>query len=258
MSNHSFGWKADIPDFRDKPYLLRKVSTTALKSVDLRLTNAMPLIRDQLSLGSCTGFGWAYHITFNVLNKHEENVDSKAEPFSPLFIYYQERVIENTVSYDSGAFIRDGIKAISKLGVCYEETWPYVISKYKTKPIAKALTEGLKFKAVKYQRIDSTDKSALVNCLLSGFPIVHGFTVYESFESATVSKTGVVPLPKKTESVLGGHCTVIIGYDKATDRFICANSWGTSWGAKGYYTIPAAYLTNFNLADDFWTCTTIL
>jgi C1A family cysteine protease len=29
--------------------------------------------------------------------------------------------------------------------------------------------------------------------------------------------------------------------------------WGNRWGMKGYFTLPYAYLTDENLASDFWT-----
>ncbi len=90
-------------------------------------------------------------------------------------------------------------------------------------------------------------------CLASGYPFVFGFTVYESFESEDVAKTGVVPMPAHTEKVLGGHAVTAVGYDDAQQRFIVRNSWGTDWGMKGYFTMPYAYLTDSNLADDFWT-----
>ena len=44
-----------------------------------------------------------------------------------------------------------------------------------------------------------------------------------------------------------------IGYDDASQWFISRNSWGAGWGMAGYFTIPYAYLTDSNLADDFWT-----
>ena len=80
-----------------------------------------------------------------------------------------------------------------------------------------------------------------------------GFTVYESFESEAVAKTGVVPMPQSTEKVLGGHAVLAVGYDDPHQRFIVRNSWGSGWGMAGYFTIPYAYLTDSNLADDFWT-----
>lgn len=47
--------------------------------------------------------------------------------FSPsrLFIYYNARVMINTVKEDSGSVIRDAIKSLNKQGVPKESTWPY-------------------------------------------------------------------------------------------------------------------------------------
>jgi len=90
-------------------------------------------------------------------------------------------------------------------------------------------------------------------CLASGYPFVFGFTVYDSFESQQVAQTGVVPMPGSTEQVLGGHCVVAVGYDDSQQRFIVRNSWGADWGIQGYCTMPYAYLTDPNLASDFWT-----
>ena len=93
----------------------------------------------------------------------------------------------------------------------------------------------------------------LKGCLAAGYPIVFGFSVYESFETQAVAKTGKVPMPKSKEKQLGGHAVLAVGYDDASKRFIVRNSWGTGWGLQGYFTIPYDYLTDGNLADDFWT-----
>jgi C1A family cysteine protease len=91
------------------------------------------------------------------------------------------------------------------------------------------------------------------SCLAAGFPFVFGFTVYESFESTEVEHTGVVPMPAPKEAVVGGHAVVAVGYKETDKRFIARNSWGTSWGQQGYFTIPYDYLTNSKLAGDMWT-----
>jgi len=44
-----------------------------------------------------------------------------------------------------------------------------------------------------------------------------------------------------------------VGYDDPTQRFIVMNSWSTSWGMQGFFTMPYSYLTDTNLSDDFWT-----
>lgn len=91
------------------------------------------------------------------------------------------------------------------------------------------------------------------SCLADGFPFVFGFTVYESFESQQVAKSGVVSMPKPTERALGGHAVLGVGYNDAKKTFIVRNSWGDDWGQKGYFIMPYKYLSDRNLADDFWT-----
>jgi C1A family cysteine protease len=215
-------------------------------SVDLR--SACPPIVDQGELGSCTANAIAGALEFDQMKQKLVDVF----PPSRLFIYYNERVIEGTVNEDSGAMIRDGIKTVSKEGAPHEPLWPYDISKFKVKPSAAAYKDGAKHPAILYQRLNQT-VDQLKGCLASGFPFVFGFSVYESFETQVVAKTGKVPMPKPKEKQLGGHAVLAVGYDDAQRRFIVRNSWGVGWGLKGYFTIPYDYLTNANLADDFWT-----
>ena len=53
------------------------------------------------------------------------------------------------------------------------------------------------------------------------------------------------------------YAVIAVGYDDATKRFTVRNSWGETWGKKGYCFMPYAYLTTPDLADDFWTIRTV-
>ncbi len=90
-------------------------------------------------------------------------------------------------------------------------------------------------------------------CLAAGYPFVIGFSVYESFESKKVAKTGHAPMPGPHEKMLGGHCVLAVGYNDAHQHFILRNSWGAGWGMEGYFTLPYSYLLDENLSTDFWT-----
>jgi len=239
-----YGWQKDLPDQRDYAYAAPTPGPLPAK-VDLR--PACPPVYDQGQLGSCTANAIAGAIQFDRLKQ-------KLADFVPsrLFIYYNERVMEHSVASDSGAQIRDGIKSVGVQGDCPETEWPYNPAKFKTKPAAVYYTDALKYKAVSYQRVTQTS-GQLKGCLASGWPFVFGFTVYESFESAAVAKSGHAPLPGSGESVVGGHALVGVGYDDAKQWFIVRNSWSADWGMKGYFTLPYAYVIGADLASDFWT-----
>lgn len=243
-----YGWRPDIPDQRDYTYkALTKVAKLPAK-VDLR--PGLPGVYDQGQLGSCVANAVAGAIAFNLKRQ-------KAREFMPsrLFIYYNARALINATAYDSGAYIRDGIKTVNKQGTTSEIVWPYsdaIPGPFTTRPPNQAYSEALNHQVTTYMRVTQTT-NALRQCLADGFPFVFGFSVYESFESDVVAQTGIVPMPKRTERMLGGHAVVAVGYDDAKQMFLVRNSWGSEWGLGGYFWMPYAYLTNANLASDFWT-----
>jgi len=160
--------------------------------------------------------------------------------------------VEGAIHSRAGAQIRDGVKSVGTQGDCPETEWPYNPAKFAVKPTPQCYADAVKHKAVLYQRVAQVP-SQMTACLAAGFPFVFGFTVYESFESAQVAKTGVVNLPRPGEQSLGGHAVLGVGYDMPSQRLIVRNSWGAGWGQQGYFTIPLAYVGNANLASDFWT-----
>jgi len=248
MKTIRLGWLPDLPDHRDLLFSsLPKPEIAALPPlVDLR--PGCPAVYDQGQLGSCTANAIAGAFEFGAIKEKEAAIVP-----SRLFIYYNERVIEGTVKTDSGAQIRDGIKSVATTGICPETKWPYNIAKFAKKPSKTCYTSAKKDIAIQYLRIDNTVLNDLKSCLAAGFPFVFGITVYSSFMTESVANSGMVPMPGKKEQVEGGHALMAVGYDDNKSAFIVRNSWGDSWGLKGYCYIPYQYLTSASLADDFWT-----
>ena len=242
-----YGWTPDLPDHRDLVYQAPLARLGPLpKKADLR--GECPPVYNQGSLGSCTANAIAAALGFDQMKQQARGV------FAPsrLFIYYNERVIEQSVDEDAGAMIRDGIKSVAKQGAPHETLWPYVIKQFRRKPSKAAYKDARKHPAVLYQRVRQ-DIRQMRGCLAAGFPFVFGFTVYTSFESERVATTGHVPLPARKEKEIGGHAVMAVGYDNPRKRFIVRNSWGADWGLDGYFTMPYDYLLDENLSDDFWT-----
>ncbi len=242
---NKYGWRPDKPDYRDHLYSAASITLDTISaSVDLRAS--MPKVYDQGQLGSCTAQSIAGAIQYDMIrDKKRDFIPSR------LFIYYNERVLENSVNSDSGAELRDGIKVVHGIGYCSEKIQPYTISKFKTQPSQKCYSDASKHKIMNYERL-SRDLNVFKSCLAEGNPIIFGFSVYESFESRETSTTGIMHLPTKYEDQLGGHAVVMVGYTE-NNMFICRNSWGDSWGEKGYFYMPAEYLTTRGLSADFWT-----
>jgi len=242
-----FGWIPDLPDQRDHFYAAPVQALQDLPpQVDLR--PSCPAVYDQGQLGSCTANAIGAGVEFEQLKQH------LAETFTPsrLFIYYNERAMEGTVDTDSGAQIRDGMKSVAQQGACPETLWPYDIAKFARRPTAQCYKDAKLDRAVSYQRL-APDLNQMRGCIASGYPFIFGFTVYESFETVAVRKTGHAPMPRLGERAVGGHAVMAVGYDEARQWFTVRNSWGAGWGLKGYFTMPYAYLLQPGLSQDFWT-----
>lgn len=232
QKRHRYNWLPDLPDHRDFIYTEKVVAPLSLPQlVDLR-PQCSPVF-DQKQIGSCTANALAGAMEFLELgelrqkNQSAEVFGAEFAALSRLFIYYNERVIEGTTTQDAGAMLRDGVKSLCDRGVCREILWKYATANVFKKPVAKAYAEGAKHCISSYLRLLSLND--MRQCLASGFPFVFGFSVYESFESPAVARTGVMSMPDSSERLLGGHAVMAVGYDDAKKRLVVRNSWGSQW-----------------------------
>lgn len=214
--------------------------------VDLR--NMCSKIENQGGIGSCTG-----HATCSALEYLEFKETGKCEDMSRLMAYYSGRVLDGNPQWDAGATIRNVVKGLAKWGVCHENLWPYDEEKVLERPPDACWYDAEKHQLLGYYALKSY--SDMLSCLAAGFPFVFGFTVYPSLMMEEPSKTGIVRMPDKDETPMGGHAVVAVGYDLDKDYYIVRNSWGEDWGDKGYMYMPRKYVEDPNLSDDFWQIT---
>ncbi len=216
------------------------------------LRSGFPEPFDQGQLGSCT----ANAIVGAAMYTLEEEGISDPGMLSRLYLYYKERSREGDVGEDAGASLADGIYVLHKTGVCLESLWPYsddgvLFKKRPTTVCNKDASTHRDLDVTKTASVDQ-DLGVIKAILAQSCPVVMGIQVYSSFESQAVARTGIVPMPKKSEKLLGGHAVVLAGYDDTKNTFLVRNSWGTGWGQAGYFELPYDYVMSPKLASDFW------
>lgn len=283
-----FAWKRGHPKLSDAFHYFNAPPTSLPSTVDLRPT--LPPVYDQGELGSCVANATAFAVQYDLMTNNYTSsapTTSDATPATPtptapatpattpapaattpapaakkdsavdasnksrLFIYYNARVIDGTVSVDAGTSIHSAVQALETQGVPDEATWPYYPNYFATQPSSAAYKQGTQFKAdtfqTKYLRQNIVQiKSALA----SNMVVVCGISVYASFMNA---KEGMIPVPQPGEELLGGHAISLVGYDDSKQAFIMRNSWGASWQLGGYAYLPYQYLADPRLADEFCT-----
>jgi C1A family cysteine protease len=216
-------------------------------AIDLR--PHCPDVMDQGNLGSCTAHGITGALRYEMLRAGRADV-----ALSRLQLYFDERSREGTVRSDAGAEIRDGIKCAAKTGVAHEKLWPYVVRKYRERPSDAVYKDALKFRALAYQRVE-VNATALKTAIAAGHTPVIGLTLYESFESDAVARTGLVPMPGPGEKPVGGHCMYVVGYGQKPGTFTVRNSWAADWADRGDCYMPEGYLGSPLLGSDYWIIT---
>lgn len=241
-----YGYIPDLPDIRDRPMKV-KVPKSLPRTVTLEDNIGFQFpVYDQGDLGSCTANAIAAACEYQLRQQH-------LPEFTPsrLAIYYGERKIEGSIGSDAGAMIRDGMKVVAREGVADERIWPYATDErtFTEQPPEEYYQQAALRQVVSYERVEQNER-AIRQALAAGHPIVFGISVYESFESAAVDKTGKVPMPKSSEAMLGGHAILMTGYTPTLVHF--RNSWGVGWGRAGYGSLPLDYVLNGDLAEDFW------
>lgn len=245
------GWKPDLPDHRDFRYTVSHFGDGPLpQQVDM--TSQCPSVYDQLTLGSCTA-----HAGCGMAQFLQKKLGLWSYLASRLFVYWNSRKYFDETEIDAGATLRNTMKAIVNLGLPPENLWWYNTAKFAVKPNQSVYKAGLKHRGQQYLRIDNTNLNALLRCLADGYPFIFGISAYESLLSDEVATTGEVPMPSKTETLVGGHALMAVGYDLTKRVFLVRNSWGPNWGKKGYCTLPMDYMTNTDLSDDFWVLRTV-
>jgi C1A family cysteine protease len=251
---HLGGWRRDLPDYRDQiaDVCLKILFTKPIPASASIPTYNIPIM-DQEDVGSCTAHGstWAYtHLAYKKNSKHLLYL-------SRLYNYYMTRTGYEHVdpSDDSGCQVRNAIKCLAQYGSCLEHLWPYdpdPSQRFSIRPNRGAIKDAHKHMAIKYSRVIGLQ--GVKQAIVAGYPVVGGFTCYNTIDDDSVAKDGIIPVPHTNDYPVGGHCVSFIGYSDQTQQVEFVNSWGDYWGKQGHGFLPYWYFEK-KQATDFWIIT---
>lgn len=218
--------KPSPPDERDFP--LSRITRPVSLPPSVRLDGLISKIRFQAGCGVCVGkavgaAGSAGH----------------GKDLSSLYVYARCKQ-EDGIPNEEGTYIRVANKIIHKEGTVPEEVLPYTLSAeagscLMLPQITSAMTEkAAPYKIKAYARLWTMDE--IKQALAAGKLIVAGIWVTSAFMDW--DGKGKIGVPDGT--IYGGHAVMFCGYDDSRYAIRGLNSWGESWGDKGFFWLDYA------------------
>lgn len=205
-------------------------------SVDL--SSNMPPVGNQGQQASCVAWAVAY-----AAKSYQEKVERNWQYDSPVRGGPGQRVFSPAYVYnqinggnDNGSVIDDAMRVAVQQGIAPWAAMPYNVSDYRRQPPSSARQQATSFKARSYKRIPGHNLDAVKSELASGNPVVFGIPVDDAFYNL-----GNRVYDRQNGRTYGGHAMTLVGYDDNkrspngdVGAFKLINSWGTSWGDRGY------------------------
>lgn len=214
---------------------------TSLKSVDLR--KDFSGIRNQGTIGSCTAFSTSSLFEY-ILNRADKSCSHR---LSPRFLYYNvcKKNADGTPQ-DKGSSYYDNISSLGTMGICEEKYCRYNVTDFQIPPSEEAKSDAASRLVTEAKNVDR-NHTAITSALAEGYPIGISLKIFNSFSNG---RKGFVFRPSVSElqcSDYGYHAMVICGYIEDKKVYIVRNSWGESFGDKGYCYIPFSYIEDPDL-----------
>lgn len=176
--------------------------------------------RDQGRRGTCAAFA------ATGIKEIQERRDCGFTGFmSPEFIYYHR---DNKPAH--GMYGRNVLQILQRIGSVPESEYPYLGDESAAEPAADLYELAANFKIGNYARVQTAD--GMKRALLEMGPGLLLLPLYKRRPEFWR------PEDEDDKCEEGGHAVAVVGYN--ADGFILRNSWGDSYGDRGYVTLPYA------------------
>ena len=203
-------------------------------------------IRDQGQCGSCWAFGLVESISDRFC------IQGKDVILAP-----QDSVSCDKSNYGcNGGHIDRAWNYATQTGIVPDTCMPYVSGNGHVPPCpSKCTGKGtwVKYKCASGTVFNAVDNTAKMNEMYNNGPLENAFAVYEDFFSY---KSGIYH--HVSGGLAGYHATKTLGWGVSSSGekyWIVANSWGTSWGMKGFFWIRQG---DSQIDTNGWGCKPLL
>eukprot|EP01065_Artemidia_motanka_P014103 TRINITY_DN18065_c0_g1_i1.p2 TRINITY_DN18065_c0_g1~~TRINITY_DN18065_c0_g1_i1.p2 ORF type:complete len:391 (+),score=105.21 TRINITY_DN18065_c0_g1_i1:132-1175(+) len=192
--------------------------------------NCVHPIRDQQQCGSCWAFGATEALSDRFCIASSGSVNLVLSP-------------EDLVSCDDGNYGCDGgyldvaWQYFENKGVVPDTCFPYTAGSGIAPTCQTKCSDGSTPKRYFIKQgsiVQPKDVASIQTLIMNSGPVEAAFNVYQDFFAY---KSGIYS--HKSGGLAGGHAIKVVGWGQegGVNYWICANSWGTSWGMSGFFNI---------------------
>jgi len=185
-------------------------------------------VRDQQQCGSCWAFGATEALSDRFCIQGKDIILAPQDPVSC-----------DTNNYGcDGGYLNYVWQYFQNTGVVSDACWPYTSGGGDSGTCRNSCTGSgqtwTKNRCKANTIVHPTTVQGIKDELYNNGPMEAAFTVYDDFFNY---KSGVYY--HVSGGVAGGHAIKMLGWgtEGGLDYWLCANSWGTSWGMTGFFKI---------------------
>jgi len=201
----------------------------------------MSIVKSQGARSACVAFA---------LCAIKEYQEIRQRNFRGTFDLSEEFLYSFIQEEGGGAYPRNACEVLRKIGVATEEQYPW--NKYIKSDLERLETPDKKDKLLyrtakrlaisRYIRLHTLED--IMQSLTVNGPCLLGMKWWNNWSKDELSG---YPVLDEGSGTYGGHAICIVGFDRTARMFKIRNSWGSSWGKRGY-----AFLTFDAVAEYAW------